>query len=404
MAAQTHNPFAPTFGRTPPVIAGRDDILDTVLEALTTGTNHPDYTSIFFGVRGAGKTVLLNAVEDIAREQGWLTISEDASRGGLVARIERSASLHLRNLTEPPKRRVRGVRAIGLGLDLDEPPAPDAAESLREVLTELGDVLADGGTGLMITIDELLSADRDEIREFGSVMQHVCRREERPIAFAGAALPPFEEHIETEDQSAFLHRCSRHSVGQLNLGDTRVAIARPIEERGRTIDEDALAAACAATSGYAFMVQLVGFYSWSAAPAGSSSITLAHVDIGIAEANRRVSRLVLVPIWRALSPVDRNFLRAMAIDDSESRLAEIAQRLDVDINYAGVYRQRLIRAAMIVGTGRGRIDLAHNAARRWIREMPAETRWSSTQVGALAGSIDGTPDNDLDAAIYDTES
>ncbi|MXW96506.1 MAG: hypothetical protein F4110_15225 [Acidimicrobiaceae bacterium] len=57
----------------------------------------------------------------------------------------------------------------------------------------------------------------------------------------------------------------------------------------------------------------------------------------------------------------------MATDDGESRLSEAAGRLDVDVGYAGVYRQRLIRAGMIVSTGRGRIDLAHHAARDWIR-------------------------------------
>lgn len=71
--------------------------------------------------------------------------------------------------------------------------------------------------------------------------------------------------------------------------------------------------------------------------------------------------------------MDRRFLAAVARDDGESRLATVADRLGVDVGYAGVYRQRLIRAGMIVATGRGRIDLAHHAAREWIRtEAP---RW-----------------------------
>lgn len=410
------NPFAPTFGSVPPVMAGRDDILDAIREALITGTTHPDYTSIFIGVRGAGKTVMLNAVEDVAHEQGWLTISEDASRSGLIARIERAATRHIRQLAGPPKRRVRSVQAFSLGADFGDVPPPDAAESLREVLSQLGDLLAGEGTGLMITIDELLRADPDEIREFGSVMQHVCRREQRPIAFAGAALPPFEEYIETEDQSAFLTRCSRHDIGELNHTDTRLALSVAINQQGRTIDDDALAAAVLATSGYAFMVQLVGFYSWAAAPAGSSTITREHVQSGIAEANRRVSRLVLAPIWRELSAVDRRFLRAMAADNGESRLAEIAQRLGVDVNYAGVYRHRLIRAGIIVATARGRVDLAHYAARAWIRDMPQDSRellpkipgdgeaTAPDSLDLLVGSINVDSDHDLGADIYDTES
>jgi len=62
----------------------------------------------------------------------------------------------------------------------------------------------------------------------------------------------------------------------------------------------------------------------------------------------------------------------MAVDDGDSQLTDVAKRLGVDANYAGVYRQRLIRAGMIMTTARGRVDLAHSAARRWIREMAAE--------------------------------
>lgn len=141
------NPFAPTFGSAPPVMAGRGDILDTIHEALITGTTHPDYTAIFIGVRGAGKTVMLNAAEDVARELGWMTISEDASRPGLIARIERAAVRHIRMLAGPPKRRIRSVQAFSLGADFGDAPPPDAAGSLREALSELGDLLASEGAG-----------------------------------------------------------------------------------------------------------------------------------------------------------------------------------------------------------------------------------------------------------------
>ena len=120
------------------------------------------------------------------------------------------------------------------------------------------------GSGVLITLDELLSADRDEIRQFGSVMQHVCRREQRPSRFVGAALPQFEEEVESGDAATFLQRCSRYDVGPLDLASTRRAISEPIIQRGSSIDPDALDTAGAATSGYAFMIQLVGFHTWAA--------------------------------------------------------------------------------------------------------------------------------------------
>ena len=240
------------------------------------------------------------------------------------------------------------------------------------MLSALGDALADRGTGLIITLDELLGADIDEIRQFGSVMQHVCRREQRPIALVGAALPQFEDVLETDNAATFMQRCSRYDIGRLDPEATRLAIAKPIEDRGARIEPEALDKAVAATSGYAFMVQLVGFHSWDTASEPMSEITADNVAVGIDKAQKRVGRLVLDPTWNGLSDVDRRFLFAMAQDDGESSLTDIATRLDVDTNYAGVYRRRLISAGMIVSTGRGRIDLSHHVARDWIRHKAAQ--------------------------------
>ena len=119
----TGNPFAPTFGASPPVLAGRDDILTDIGDALETGPTHPDYTVLFIGVRGAGKTVMLNAVEDLARERGWLSISEDASPTGLLERLLRASTETLNQFTDQePQRRVTGVTAMGFASTWNTPP------------------------------------------------------------------------------------------------------------------------------------------------------------------------------------------------------------------------------------------------------------------------------------------
>jgi hypothetical protein len=370
------NPFSPTFGASPPVLAGRDDILDDVDDALETGPTHPDYTTLLVGIRGAGKTVMLNAIEDLARARGWMTASDNATPGGLLERLQRTCATLLASFEHrPPERRLSGVRAGGLGVEFDVQPEAARARDLRDVLTALGDALAEQGTGLMITIDELQSGSLDEVREFGAVLQHVTRREQRPIAFAGAALPQIDHTLLSDDTATFLQRCSRYDVDRLSPEATRRAIAEPITERGGSIDGDALDAAVTATSGYAFMVQLVGFHSWKAAADPASGITAAEIAAGVAEAERRIGRLVFAPTWRGLSDVDRRFLVAMAVDDGESRLADVALRLGVGTKYAGVYRRRLIDAGMIIATGKGRIDFAHHATRDWLRNAPADADW-----------------------------
>lgn len=363
------NPFSPTFGASPPVLAGRADILDDIDDALVTGPRHPNYTTLLIGIPGAGKTVMLNALEDQARSRDWVTLPDDASTSTLLDRLTRTATGLLRGLKDgSPDRRVKGVSAAGFGVEFELARETGATSDLRSVLAALGDLLAEHGSGLLITIDELQSGDLDEIRELGSTLQHVTRREQHPVAFVGAALPDIEETLLSGNAATFLQRCSRYDIDRLDDQAASTAIAEPIAQRGAGIDEQALAEAVTASSGHAFMVQLVGFHIWKAAADPSMGITADEVALGIAEAKRRFGRLVLAPIWRELSDVDRRFLFAMARDEGESRLAAIAERLGVDTNYAGVYRHRLIKVGMITASGRGRIDFAHHATRQWLRE------------------------------------
>lgn len=110
---------------------------------------------------------------------------------------------------------------------------------------------------------------------------------------------------------------------------------------------------------------------WKAAHNPAAGITADETTTGVAEAERRIGRLVFAPTWKSLSDVDRRFLLAMARDDASSPLATIANRLGVDTNYAGVYRHRLIGAGMVSPAGRGRVDFTHHATRGWIRSQAA---------------------------------
>ncbi len=368
--ANIENPFTPAFGTSPPVLAGRDDILADWESALEAGPKHPDYTLLLIGMRGAGKTAMLNAVEERAQEQGWATISEEASYQGLLPRITNAAVSILDDLdTNKPTRRITGLRAAGLGVDFERKPTPETSHDLRTVLTRLGDLLRSNGAGLLITIDEIQDGDLGDLRRFGSVIQHVTRREGRPIAFVGAGLPQIEDTLLSGDTATFLQRCSRRDIGPLDDRAATQAIAFPIRDRNAAIAPEALRAAVGAVSGYAFMTQLVGFHIWKAAADPHDGITFHEAEVGIAEAETQLPRLVLAPIWKNLSDVDQRFLLTMAQDPTESRLADVADRLGVSIGYAGVYRSRLIKAGMITAVGKGRIAFAHHATRRWLHQV-----------------------------------
>lgn len=361
-----NNPFSPTFGTSPPALAGRDEILEDLDEAFETGPTHPDFTVLFIGVRGAGKTAMLNAAEDMVRERGWLVIAEQGSPEGLVGRLTARAATLLKELVGEPARPVESVRAAGFGVSFEPRPAAEHSSDLRTALSELGDRLAAAGSGLLITVDELHAAGLDEVRELGGILQHVTRRESRPVAFAGAALPYIEDELSESQVATFLQRCSRYDIGLLDSDATREALEVPVNRSAATIEARPLDRAAEASGGYAFMVQLVGFYTWKAAHDPTEGISDADITDGIDKAESRIGRLVIAPTWNDLSDTDRRFLIAMTADSGGSALSAIAQRMGVSTGYAHVYRRRLERAGMIVTLDKSTVEFAYPAARNWI--------------------------------------
>lgn len=126
------------------------------------------------------------------------------------------------------------------------------------------------------------------MREFGAVLQHVTRREGRPLAFAGAALAQIEDTLLRDSAATFLQRCSRVEIDRIPDAAIAQAIEQPIDEQGGSIDPGALTRAVAATSWYAFMVQLVAFYTWKAAADPATGIT-ARKPIAASQRQRRES-------------------------------------------------------------------------------------------------------------------
>ncbi len=349
-------------------MAGRTSFIDDFEEAIETGPRHPDYTVLVTAPRGMGKTVFLNALEDRAAERGWEVISDDTSTGGVLSRL-REAAIELLERLSGSGRAVTGLGVGPVSIRFAE-PGFSRSPSLRRVLSEVGQRLHSKGSGLLITLDELHNADAEEVRELAVAIQHVTRREQLPIAFVGAGLDMIEDTILSGASITFFQRCSRFELGRLDPGDVREAISYPIRGAGSSIKPEALELASRETSGYPFMVQLVGFHSWKQAEDIATAITLEDVEAGLRIARNRTGKLVLEPVWKDLSNMDRRFLRAMALDDCASRLSDIAVRLDRSTAYARVYRNRLRKAGMVVVNARGEVDFAQEFARPWVHRRP----------------------------------
>ena len=367
---RSRNPFAPTFGAAPPLLAGRDHMFREIVDAWETGPTHPAYTAVLLGRRGSGKTVALDALRTLGHDRGWLSISAAAVTSGLLNRLAHRAAEHLnRHARELRAATVDDLAAAGIGLGDAYDPLADLSRRLANVLRGLAAHLAAGGAGLVVTVDELHAGDTDELRMLGIVLQEVTRIGHLPMAFVGAGLPVLEDTLLADANVTFLQRCARYEVGFLDPPEASAAIAQPVRRRGGHMAPDAVDQAVAVSQGYPFMVQLVGFHAWDAAADPTSAVTLDDVVSGAETARRQVGQLVIAPMWRDLSDGSRRFLAAMAQDDGPSRTADIAVRLGVSSGYASVYRRRLLKSGMVSSAGTGRLDFAINAARQWIRSL-----------------------------------
>lgn len=362
------NPFKPTFGATPPLLAGRDDLIDQFVEGLEDGPGSTVRATIYTGARGVGKTVMLNAVEDRARERGWLVISETATTGF----VERIVKEHLPGLLadhDPSavKRHITGVTAPFSASGATHLPSM----GLRTQVALLTDVLAENGTGLLITLDEVHKQQTGELRELAAAIQHAFR-EDRELAFVAAGLPSAVSDMLNDEVITFLRRADRNVLGAVELPDVARAIREPIELTNREIADDACQMATSATRGYPFMIQLVGYHIWRLHP-DTRAVSVADVEMGVARARRRLGALVHEPTIADLSDIDRTFLLAMARDEGPSKMKDIASRLNVDTNYASQYRLRLLDAEIIRRVAHGKVDFAVPYLREYLREHAAST-------------------------------
>ncbi|MGI8576763.1 MAG: AAA family ATPase [Nocardioidaceae bacterium] len=336
-----------------------------------TAQGRPDAT-LYTGARGAGKTVMLNAVEDRAKERGWLVISETATPG-FVARITQQHLPRLLRSFDPEavRRRMTGVTApLNVGsVAWDTIETHIVRAGLRNQIELLTDLLVEHGTGVLVTLDEIHQNQVGELREVATTVQHAFR-EGRELAFAGAGLAASVSDVANDEVLTFLRRAERHSLGSVQRSEVQRAFREPIETAGRSIGGAALQVMVDGASGYPFLLQLVGAQTWRLHPT-AAEITVEDATLGVTRARRRLGTLIHEPALSAASDIDKSFLLAMAHDNGPSKMADIQQRLDVDVNYASQYRLRLIVAELIYPTRHGYVDFALPYLREYLRDHAA---------------------------------
>lgn len=362
------NPFKPTAGARPPLLIGRSDIRQDFAESVENGPGAPGLLSIFTGPRGIGKTVMLGEIEDEAIEHGWIVISETAT-SGLIARIDGAVRAAADELGEGPVgRRITGITVGAVRVDTQLPAVREI--HWRRLVTDLLETLNRQGTGLLISIDEIHAVDRNEISEIAAVVQHLIR-ESLPIGLVLAGLPKSVEDLLNEGVTTFLRRAEKYDLHRTSIHEVADAFRSTFADSGVDIDDTHLQQLAAATGGYPFLIQLVGYHVWSQAKREGLQVTDQALAVGVDKARRRMGATVLQSAYSALSDVDQSYLLAMAEDEGPSSTAKVAERLGVTTVYGGQYRLRLLAAGVIEATSRGYVDFAVPTFREFLRQSPA---------------------------------
>ena len=343
------NPFTPVFGNEPPILAGRSQLINNVIQGLENPPGDPNRITIFTGPRGSGKTVLLNAIAAMADETGWISVHTIASKqmlDQLIEQIERRAN-HI--IGGKVHSKITGVQIHGAGFQLKVPD--ERKLTWRAEMDNYLDMFAKHEVGLLITVDEV-SASFPEMVEFISTFQFFVR-EKRNVALLMAGLPGNVFQMFQNPSISFLRRAFRRTLDPISLSEVRAAMKKTVEISGREIKKEALDIAAGSTKGLPFLIQLIGYHSFN--QSNRKIIIEDDVMAGISDAEEDMESMILDSTINDISETDIKFLLAMLNDEEESRISDIASRMKVSVSYASHYRRRLVNQGVIAESGRGKV-------------------------------------------------
>jgi hypothetical protein len=327
------NPYAPGAGQRPPELAGRDDQLrafDVVLERIARG--RPERSLVLTGLRGVGKTVLLNALRSQAVRARWGTGKLEA-RPDQRLRRPMSSAVHtaVRELGHPQRDDVDHVLGVvksfaqrdaapGTRLrerwspGIDAPAVSGRADSgdieidLVELLTDVGGLAADVGRGVAVFIDEMQDLGPEDVSALCAAC-HEISQSGLPVIVVGAGLPHLPAVLSaSKSYSERLFRYQR--IDRLDRDAADLALSVPAEDESAKFTTEALEEMYAATGGYPYFIQAYGKSVWDLAP--QSPITRDDVCVGGPEAESELAVGFFGSRFERATPGEREYLRAMA--------------------------------------------------------------------------------------------
>ena len=323
MANHNKNPFTPTFGSIPLQLAGRDKIINDILDGLDNNPGDPNRATIFIGARGSGKTVLLAKIAEEASAYGWICVNVNADINMLDEILIQIRDNAKELLAHETLSHITSVSVAGVGFSRDI-KQNNKKSTWRSEMTSILKELNEKKVGLLITVDEL-DARIDELRTLITTFQHFIR-ERRDVALLMAGLPQSTSSLLRNDSISFLRRAFQHRLESVDESEVRFSLRKTIELAGRDIEKEALDIAVVGTKGFPFMIQLIGYQMWRQNPE-NNIISIKDAEEGIILAQNDLERMIFDVTYRELSEKDIAFLTAMLSDKDYSNISDISKRM-----------------------------------------------------------------------------
>ncbi len=367
------NPFSPGAGSPPPELVGRDPILEQSRILLgRVKAKRPEKCLLLTGLRGVGKTVLLNEIERLAKTMGYHAVSveahEDKPLVSLIAPHLRTLLFDLNRMAGAVEKVKRGLAVlrsfigafkvtmndVTVGLDID--PEKGVADSgdleidLPNLFSAIGEAAEDRKSAVAIFIDEVQYFDQKELAALIMAM-HKIQQRQLPLVLLGAGLPILPG-LAGESKSYAERLFSFPDIGALSAADAAKALQDPAKAAGVCFESAALHEVFRLTKGYPYFVQEWGYQAWNLA--ASSPITKKVVHDATATVIPRLDQNFFRVRYDRLTPSERNFLRAMAeLGPGAHRTGDIADVRKVKVTSLGPVRAKLIKKGMIYSPAHG---------------------------------------------------
>ncbi|MGC1878255.1 MAG: ATP-binding protein [Rhabdochlamydiaceae bacterium] len=370
------NPFSPGAGSPPPELIGRDTALEQARILLgRIIKKRPEKSMLLTGLRGVGKTVLLNEIERLAKESAYHTIfieaHEDRALGPMIVPYLRTLLFDLDRMAGMSSKVKRGLAVLrsfvsaftltigdvsfGLGVDAEKGAADsgDLEIDLPNLFVAIGEAAEDRQCAVAILIDEVQYFSQ---KEFGALItaMHKVQQRQLPLLLLGAGLPTLPG-LAGEAKSYAERLFSFPDIGALSEEDASIALKEPARVAGVVFDSAALKEIFRLTKGYPYFLQEWGYQAWNLAK--TSPITLETIQEATAAVIPRLDQNFFRVRFDRLAPSEKNFLRAMAeLGPDSHRIGDIADILKIKATSLSPVRAKLIRKGMIFSPAYG--DLA----------------------------------------------